>query len=258
MEQARLSTERGATNLRDYWRSRDYEGIASYTTGREAEWFQHLGHLALRKAVTARLRRLAAKPRFDRVVDLGCATGDWTFEYAEFSEEVVGVDINASFIREAERRLAQSPVRDRVGFATTNLVEFKDYEGADLVCFGACLTLIDDDEIEGIFNRIAGTVAPGALVYVRVGVSCLRRKTYRTARGNYRRRAWYESCFARHGLAILDATSSAAAVAGELAREGARGNARLGDAVGTVVHGLFCAHHAVNGRNDHMNWILRI
>jgi SAM-dependent methyltransferase len=248
----------GARELSDRWRAREYGGIASYTTCQEAEWFQQLAHLALRKAVTARLRRLSSKPRFARVVDLGCATGDWTIEYASFADEVIGVDINASFIREAERRLELSASRERVRFATMNLVDFKDYDGADLVCFGACLTLIDDESIEEIFTRIASTVAPGALVYVRVGVASLRRKTYRTLKGNYRRRAWYESCFARHGLAIVDTTSSIAAVAGELAREGAKGNDRLGDAIGTVLHGIVCVHHFVNGRNDYMNWILRV
>jgi SAM-dependent methyltransferase len=248
----------GTQELWDRWRERDYQGIASYTTCQEAEWFQQLSHLALRKAVTARLRRFAAKPRFARVVDLGCATGDWTIEYSGFSDEVVGVDINASFIREAERRLALSASGERVRFATMNLVDFNNYEGADLVCFGACLTLIDDESIERIVARIARTAAPGALVYVRVGVASLRRRTYRTAKGNYRQRSWYESCFARHGLAILDTTSSIAAVAGELAREGAKGNDRLGDAVGILLHRIICAHHLVNGRNDYMNWILRV
>jgi len=257
MEQMQ-NTDNGSRELSESWRAREYEGIASYTTCQEADWFQQLSHLALRKAVTARLRRLSSKHRFARVVDLGCATGDWAIEYAGFSDEVVGIDINASFIREAERRRKLSECRERVRFATMNLVDFNNYEGADLVCFGACLTLIDDASIERIFTRVASTAAPGALIYVRVGVASLRRKTYRTLKGNYRRRSWYESCFSRHGLTILDTTSSIAAVAGELAREGAKGNDRLGDAVGTVLHGIVCAHHFVNGRNDYMNWILRI
>jgi SAM-dependent methyltransferase len=192
------------------------------------------------------------------VLDLGCATGDWTREYGDFGDEVLGVDISEQFIREAEARQERSEGQRHVRFRAMNLVDFDDYAEADLICFGGTFHLIDDESIEEIFSRIARAAEPGTIIYVRVGVSCLRRRTYRTPKGNYRHRRWYRACFARHGLEVLDSISSPSVVASELAREAAKGSGFVGSLVKGLLHGIGFTHHFFNGRNDYLNWICRV
>ena len=57
---------------------------------------------------------------------------------------------------------------------------------------------------------------------------------------------------------MLDATASEVVVASELAREAAHGNALLGEAVKGVLQGVVYGQHLINGRNDYINWIIRV
>jgi trans-aconitate methyltransferase len=247
-------------DLWNRWRRIEYEDISTYTTAKSSSILQELEHAALRQCMIARLRRVTSQVRFQRAVDLGCATGDWTLAYTAFCDQVVGIDINDSFITHAKGKAAGLVSANRLKFGTMNLIDFDGYRNVDLVCLGACLSLIDDHSLDTLFTRITRDMSKGGYIYVRVAVTSPRRQSYATQKGYYRTRETYERLFRRHGLCMLDTTGSIAVVVSELLRE-----ARLIDntackdeTVKSTIHRTLFMKRLLDGRNNYLNWILRL
>lgn len=241
------------------WREKTYSGISSYTLMRQAPLIQEINTCALRSCAVARLRRKTGDRKFARVVDMGCGTGDWTAAYLDFVATAVGVDVNASFLELAGRRAAMEGKRDRLTLHQQSLMEFDDYAGSDLVCFGACLMYVDGDDMEKLFTRLGRSLTPDAIVYVRATVVKPLRRAYATSGGFYRKPHFYEQCFAKHGFEIIDSASSIDLILKEVIAAGIRSRAKTMTLLplGIAFRGLVGFFRLLGGRNDYRNWILK-
>jgi SAM-dependent methyltransferase len=77
----------------------------------------------------------------DRVLDLGCGTGESSRALAEQGATVVGVDFSAPMLAAARARCADL---DRVSFVLTDLAAFVADEPFDLAYSRMCLMLLED------------------------------------------------------------------------------------------------------------------
>ena len=184
----------------EQWRSRSYADIASYTHSGLPPWMQEFGQSLFRDSMIDLVEALTLhRQPFERIIDLGCGVGDWTVEWARLGNAVVGVDVSGSFLDEAERRgYASSQVRFELG----DLRQHADFRAGDLVCFGACLPFVEDDELEGLFERMAAAQATGDFVYVRVNCRHGDRARHATEDARYRGVAEYLALFLRHGYEL--------------------------------------------------------
>jgi SAM-dependent methyltransferase len=216
-----------------------------------------LVHRKFRAATLRRLRRVSARERFSRAIDLGCGVGEWTAEYASFADTVVGVDVNRSFLSVAAQHARTKAVEQRVAFHEQSIEEFDQFENADLVCCGSCLMYIDDDAVAKLFARIARRTSQQAWVYVRATVTNPLRTGYTTDGGFYREPSFYERVFAENGFSVADRMYSGPILAYESCARLTRMNheklpARLLEALIVGGHWL---RRVAGGRNNYLNWI---
>ncbi|HTR53758.1 MAG TPA: class I SAM-dependent methyltransferase [Kofleriaceae bacterium] len=111
------------------------------------------------------LRRLRAdRPRFRRVVDLGCGFGDWTVRLGALSDELHACELAPELAAEAQRRLAGHRA------ARVECADIRDWEvprGLDLAYLGGVLMYLSDREATDVVRRVRAAAAPGALVVIR-------------------------------------------------------------------------------------------
>jgi SAM-dependent methyltransferase len=96
----------------------------------------------------------------DRVLDLGCGTGDTTRALAELGATVVGVDFSAPMLAAARARCADL---DRVSFVEADLATFTTDEPFDLAYSRMCLMLLEDP-VPALANVRAALRPGGRLV----------------------------------------------------------------------------------------------
>jgi SAM-dependent methyltransferase len=178
------------------------------TSGRFYSWFQNV-------AGAKRARNWLAENAWncsggEKVVDLGCGTGD-VLEHLPASIRYVGVDISPEYVELARQRFGSRAVF-LVGTAGTFL-DKPDSElmGADLIVCNGLLHHLDDDEVLEVLRLAAEVLRPNARLvcfepaYVarqsRLGRWIMakdRGKNIRTeARWNEMARSVFPSCTAR-------------------------------------------------------------
>ncbi|MDX2257504.1 MAG: class I SAM-dependent methyltransferase [Hyphomicrobiaceae bacterium] len=113
---------------------------------------------------------LAAHP-VRRLLDLGCGTGALTLALAErFPDmEIVGLDISAPNIAEADRRLALAGYGGRVSFVAA---DFFSWQGPlfDAIVTDGVLHLIPATDA-ALFEKLAHHVAPGGYTLITMPVA---------------------------------------------------------------------------------------
>lgn len=92
------------------WKNKNYSGVSTYSLMKQPEFLQNIGQKAFIETMIVRIRRITGFRKFKHTVDLGCATGDWSYKYLEFSGKVTGIDLNTSFIKEASKK-KRAPAR---------------------------------------------------------------------------------------------------------------------------------------------------
>lgn len=110
---------------------------------RVAEFYDVVGHtydqslyfLACEAPYQAEIRRLSARGRFRRLVDLGCGTGKQTVMLAPLADEVVAVDISDASLQQAQARCARARIGN-VKFLRESIVSLP----------------IESDSVDGIFS----------------------------------------------------------------------------------------------------------
>ncbi len=247
-----------ATKIQQNWRARQYENVSSYSLMPHPISVQEYAHDKFREATLRRLRRVSACERFDRAIDLGCGAGEWTAEFAKFSDSVEGVDVNRSFLEVAAQHSRTMGVERRVIFREQSIEEFDQFESADLIGCGACLMYIDDDSVAKLFARIAKKTGRQTWVYVRATVTNPMRAGYATDSGFYRAPSFYERIFAQYGFSVADRVYSAPMVMYEICANSIRLNhekwpARLLKSLIVNSHWL---RRVTVGRHNYINWIL--
>jgi SAM-dependent methyltransferase len=245
------------SKISEYWESLEYQDVASYTQMTYPKWLQDFGQSLFRDSTIAVIESMTEPLHpLERVVDLGCGVGDWTRQYLRFAREVVGVDINQSFVDKATRDAEEDGVGDRARFVATNIVEWDDFEDAGLVCLGAVMTCLDEDENRTLLDRIADAQRPGQFLYVRATVLNPGRQPYSTGGGHYRPRRWYDELFHEFGYRsrLVEFSTSLVGV-GSLARLGMP--PRLASLSTFGVNGTIRAARILKRDVDYCNWFLK-
>lgn len=144
------------------WKNKNYSGVSTYSLMKQPEFLQNIGQKAFIETMIVRIRRITGFRKFKHTVDLGCATGDWSYKYLEFSGKVTGIDLNTSFIKEASKKKSSCQNPENITFLQSNLLDYDNYSNADLVCSGAVLMYIDDDQLEKLMARILSCLKEGS------------------------------------------------------------------------------------------------
>ncbi len=122
--------------------------------GVETRWYEQ----RKRELVLAMLPR----PRFERVVELGCSTGALAHALASRSTHVLAVDSSPSAVSAARRRFRAD---DRVTVAELDLpTDWPADETFDLVVVSEVGYFLSPPELEGLVGRVAGSLAAGGVV----------------------------------------------------------------------------------------------
>jgi len=205
-----------------------------------------------RDAMIRRLHRLLAdRLPVTRMVDVGCAVGDWTLRYARqgFADEVVGFELNPEFLAIA-RSDAERMGLTNVRFEEADVSQSPDLDGAGLVCMGGLLQCLPEAPAEALIVRVGQAQGHGGALYVRTSVP-RDGVAFQGENGSYYRPlSWYEQLFARLGYRTIDFQISAAVSLAERARWLGRG----ADALGKIA---VVGHHAfARSRIEFVNWIL--
>ncbi len=245
------------SRARLFWEQRRYDGVGAITNSHAPAHWQEAYLSAFRALVLQRLKRALGDVRLRRVVDLGCGPGEWTLRYLELAERVVGLDVNLEFLEAARRTAAAAGCEDRTQFLAGDMLAYDDYDEADLVCLGASVQYLDDDDLDALLARLATAPPRGARLYVRTTLASPLRGSYHGNVGYFRTRGDYERRFARQGLEIVDACYSAAVLPAQALRDLLRLPPSWSERLAFPVWGLVCGFHALSLQGLHHNWLLR-
>lgn len=242
------------------WRDRKFSDIGSYTLIEQPALIQEVTHGLLRTCMIARLQRVCGMNRFRRVVDLGCAAGDWAAAYLGIADSAVGVDICPAFIEEGIRKYGAYVDSGQLELVVSDMASYADYEGADLVCSGGCFMCLDDDALHRLLARCTEAVQGTRHFYFRATVASPRKATFVSDKGgHYRRQDEYEAIFRAHGMKVLDVISSVGVVIHEILRlKLGGGRPRLDDRLQDFLNKSARMKQYVGGDVERLNWTLRI
>lgn len=147
-----------------YWveRAETVAGAASVLPA--GRWLRYHAwtHRMLQRWTLARLDR----PRYRRILDLGCGRGEWAALFAPRADEVFACDVAEPFVLETRRRLAALPHPA----AQVDQADLRDYRfpaGIDLAYVGAVLCYLTDEGVRDVLYRLRLSTTPQALVIVR-------------------------------------------------------------------------------------------
>jgi len=245
------------TNSREYWSRLKYGNISTCTLSSVPAWYQEAFQSLFRDIMIQCIRETLGRPRLFKVVDMGCGPGDWSIKFLDFSERVIGVDINPDFIDTARRLALANPNSENIEFMCMDLLDFRNYRQADLICMGACLQYLDNDELEVLLGRLSAELPRGAMIYVRTTITNPFRSTHQTAIGYFRSRREYQERFRRHDFQTVEACHSRSLIPSRIIKDFFTGtslrNARILTAPVWLLSRLFrCLRH----RTDFYNWLL--
>jgi SAM-dependent methyltransferase len=241
-----------------WWSRQKLIDISSVSTSQSAVWLQEAFQNSFRRLVVQRIEEFLTATRKGRpvgkVVDLACGPGDWTLAYLAFAERVVGVDVCSDFIEAARRTARSTNDPERAEFSCHNVIDYQEFEDADLVCLGACLQCISDDDFERILENLDHSLQPGACVYVRTSVAV--GEAYQSG-GFYRRPEEYERRFSVCRLRVADRFPSSAVLPSQLIRDllGIR-SFKAGRMLAAPVWLGHRAYRHLATKCEHQNWFL--
>jgi SAM-dependent methyltransferase len=113
------------------------------------------------------LLSMLPRRRYRQVLDIGCGRGAFTRKLAPFADRVIGADVSAEAVRQAQNLSA--------GFDNLNFVQLDVLDGCDeapsfdLIILADILYYVDpltDAQLKRITNTIASKLTPGGLILV--------------------------------------------------------------------------------------------
>lgn len=252
-----LMTE--SARIWEKWKNKTYSNLTTYSLMKQPEFLQQIAQKAFLETMIVRIRRLTGYRTFRHTVDLGCATGEWSCKYADFSDKVTGVDINRSFIEEAAKRNSLCLKSEKISFVESNLIDFDNYSQVDLVCSGAALMYIDDGQIDELLSKIYKNIDKGSWIYIRVSIKAAFHSRKDNDGGFYRTKSYYKDLFQEKGFEIMDVASSSHVVFHELLREWCKVlKISFIEKVFFKISAFFIIlKQILFGGNDYLNWILK-
>lgn len=116
-------------------------------------------------------------PNF-KVLDLGCGTGRWAFEFAKICEKVVAVDFAKGMIDRAERE-AQNRGLSNIEFSVAGVEDFQSEEKFDLIIISGVLVYFEDEKLIPILKNVRKHLSPNGILVSRETVGIGKRLDFR-------------------------------------------------------------------------------
>ena len=155
-------------------------------------------------------RAIETRPEM-AVLDLGCGTGRWAFEFATRCQRVVAVDFAAGMIERARAEAARRGLQN-IEFHVAGVEDFRTDERFDIIIVSGVLVYFPDAALPEILANIRQHLKPGGKVISRETVAIHQRqeldseyheKIQDAYSAIYRLPAEYERLFRDAGLHLL-------------------------------------------------------
>ncbi|MCD2449099.1 methyltransferase domain-containing protein [Methylicorpusculum oleiharenae] len=106
----------------------------------------------------------------DSVLDIGCADGEFTLLYAQVAKQVVGIDISAKLIDQAQTKVRSEGIQN-VEFQVRDVFEFESAERFQVVSLMGVLTTIKDNlSAERVVLKASSLLVPGGWLILKDSV----------------------------------------------------------------------------------------
>jgi ubiquinone/menaquinone biosynthesis C-methylase UbiE len=104
----------------------------------------------------------------DKVIDLGCGTGELTLRAAQKGATVKGIDVNSQMLEIAQNRARDMHLTQNAQFCEIGVAELgaEQSETYDVVMSGLCFSELTDDELTYAVKEAARILKPGGLLLV--------------------------------------------------------------------------------------------
>ncbi len=123
------------------------------------------------------LKVVKTKPNF-KVLDLGCGTGRWAFEFAKICEKVVAVDFAKGMIDRAKEE-AKNRGFTNIEFGVAGVEDFRSEEKFDIIIISGVLVYFEDENLTSILKNVKKHLAPNGIVVSRETVGIDERLDFR-------------------------------------------------------------------------------
>ena len=248
-----------AIKIWEKWEKKEYSNLKTYSLMQQSEYIQEIVRKAFLESMMKRIRRITGDRVFKHTVDLGCATGEWSCKYADFSERVTGLDLNESFIEQARKNRSICMEPEKITFLQSNLLEYDNYDNADFVCSGAVLMYVNDTQIEELIQKINSRTEEDAWIYIRVSVRAFLHPRKDNDIGFYRTRRFYKKLFKSSGFKIVDVCSTSHVVIHEMLRDVTKFNKIpfMENIFFKFIGFFIILKQMIFGGNDYLNFILK-
>ena len=156
------------TDLRSFWEKHAKE----YRTA-----FEKLEELAnyLERTERRHLFQVVQVSREMKVLDLGCGTGRWAFEFAKHCKRVVAVDFAVGMIDRALKEASERGIKN-IDFKVASVEKFRSPEKFDIIILSGVLVYFNDTELATILENIRQHLISGGKVISRETVAIDRRQ----------------------------------------------------------------------------------
>ncbi len=108
------------------------------------------------------------------VLDLGCGTGRWAFEFAQRCQKVVAVDFAEGMIERTRREAEKRGFRN-MDFHVAPVQEFITHDRFDLIIISGVLVYFEDDELSSVIPNIKSLLTSDGKIVSRETVGIAKR-----------------------------------------------------------------------------------
>jgi len=152
--------------IRKFWeergRKKAVNGSFSLTNLETDSALEHKKVLAERKKVDSFLDIDGS----DRILDLGCGTGSWSFYFAGRAGFIVGVDYCEPMIEKAKAQ-ARKDGFENISFKQSEVCEYRANTTFTIVFISGLILYLDDQSLSKLLKNVRGCTGPKARLFLR-------------------------------------------------------------------------------------------